>query len=224
MSTQLNILLSSGYGALIIFTIAAALAGGFVRSSSPVMRAATGIAFLLVTIFITISGRSLLGWTVSAVDRPSFPGFLLLAVVAAATVAGRQVATSAEFRFATMVLAVAGLVLYPAAAGYLDRDTYVVGYSGYLLPAAVALVIAYSLWRKYFITAFALNVAIACFLLGTGESRNLWDYIMDPIAWIIGCGTWIALAVSFATARIKPAKVLAPVQPSSGIGETPISH
>ena len=71
----------------------------------------------------------------------------------------RPLATSAEFRFGTLMLAIAGLALYPAAVGFLDYDSYVLGYSGYLLPAR-CVVLAYAIYSGYFITALALNAAI----------------------------------------------------------------
>ncbi|MFT3731687.1 MAG: hypothetical protein QM780_09760 [Hyphomicrobium sp.] len=222
MSSSINTILNSSGTALIIFTVSAALAGIWTKSAAT--RIAAGLAVLVATLFLSISTRSLFAWTVSGVERPSFPGFMLLAVLAVATITRRPIAASAEFRFATLVLAVAGLFLYPAANGFLNRDPYVAGYSGYLLCAAVAVVIAYALFRGYLLTAFALNVAIVAFLLNVGASRNLWDYVMDPVAWLIGCGTWIALAAGFAIRAIAPAKIQPVSQPSSGIGETPISH
>lgn len=222
MTHTLNILLNSTNAALILFTVAAALAASFTKS--PVIRFGAGLAVIAASLCIFVGPRSLFTWTVSAVERPSFPGFVLLAVLAISATTGWRVATRAEYRFATLVLALAGTALYPGATGFLNADPYVIGYSGYLLPTAVAIVIAYALWRGYFITALALNVGIAAFLLGAGASKNLWDYVMDPVAWIIGCGTWLALVVGFLIGLTNRAKILAPVQPSSGIGETPISH
>lgn len=222
MTNALAIALNSSNAFLIIFATGAALAG--IVNKTPIIRIAAGIVVVVAALCITISDRSLFGWTVSAVERPSVPGFLLLVVLAVSATTGWRVEALPEYRFATLVLAVAGLSLYPGAMGFLDRDPYVVGYSGYLLPSALALVIVYALWRGYLLTAFALNAGIATFLLNAGASRNLWDYVMDPIAWLIGCATWLAFAAGFLIKCIRPAKVLAPVQPSSGIGETPISH
>lgn len=222
MMQTLNMLLNSTNAALIIFVAAAGLAALFTKS--PAIRFGAGLAVIAASLCIAVGPRSLFTWTASAVERPSFPGFVLLAVLAISTTTGRRLATSAEYRFATLVLALAGLALYPGATGFINADPYVIGFSGYVLPAAVAIVIAYALWRGYFITALALNAGIAAFLLGAGASRNLWDYIMDPVACIIGCGTWIALAIGFLIGLTKRAKILAPAQPSAGIGETPISH
>lgn len=222
MMSSIDAILNSTGAALIIFAASAALAGIFVKT--PLMRFAAGAVALLAACVFGISTRSLFTWLVSTIERPSFPGFVLFVFLAVSAVTGWRVARSEEFRFATAAFVIAGLALYPAATGFFNSDTYALGFSGYLLPVCLAGVIAYALFRGYLITAFALNVAVASFLLDAGASRNLWDYIMDPIAWIIGCGTWIALAAHFVTTRLRPAKIVVPVQPSSGIGETPISH
>lgn len=222
MTPALNVLMNSFSAVLIIFTAAAAVAGGF--TSSARMRAAAGIAIILMALVIPISTRSIFEWTVSAVERLSLPGLTLVAALAVSAVTGWRVAAAAEFRFATTVLAIAGVALYPAAMGFLDYDVYVLGYSGYLLPIAVALVIGYAIFRGYLLTAVVLNVAVAAFLLGAGESRNLWDYVLDPIAWIISGLTWLLIGAFFLRTRMTAGNVQACPQPSSGMGETPISH
>jgi len=204
----IDFLLNRSGAVLILFTVLAAAAG--LVSKSPMWRAAIGIAGVLCAFFIAISTRSLLEWTASAVGRPSPPGLLLLVVLAIATTTNRRVATSAEFRFGTLMLAVAGLALYPAAVGFLDYDSYVLGYSGYLLPGAIAVVLAYAIYRGYFIIALALNAAIIVFLLGGRQSFNFWDYVVDPDAWIIATATWIAIAIKFLFWRFGTKKVLAP--------------
>lgn len=222
MSSAFNVLINGANAALIIFTASAAAAGGLTPSRA--MRAGIGIAVVVAALCIPISSRSVFGWTVSGVERPSLPGLVLLVTLAISATMGWRVLRSAEFRFGTVALALAGFALYPAATGFLDYDTYPLGYSGYLLPAAVAALIAYALFRGFRIIAITLNLAVVAFLLNVGESRNLWDYLIDPVAWIIGCGTWLAIAVRLLIARFLQTKSPALAQPSSGIGETPISH
>jgi hypothetical protein len=203
----LDFLLNRSSAVLLIFTASAAVAG--LVTKSPTWRAAFGIAGVFGALLIAISTRSVLEWAASAVECPSPPGLLLLVVLAIATIVNRPLAASAEFRFGTLMLAVAGIVLYPAAVGFLDYDSYVLGYSGYLLPAAIAVVLAYAIYRGYFITALALNVAILAFLFGA-RTLNLWDYVVDPVAWIIATATWIAIAIRFLAVRFSAKKVLAP--------------
>jgi hypothetical protein len=207
MTNTFNFLLNHLYAAVIVFAVSASTASLFTKSAA--WRVAAGIAGVLACFFIPILGRSLFEWAASAVERPSAPGLLLLVVLAISVTTGRHVETSAEFRFGTLMLALAGLVLYPASVGFLDYDTYALGYSGYLLPIAIALILAYTVYRGYLLTALALNVAIGLFLASAGLSFNLWDYVMDPVAWIIATGTWIAIAVNFLVTRVNAAKMLA---------------
>ena len=59
-------------------------------------------------------------------------------VFAMSAATGRSYLLVPEFRFGTAVLVLAGLLLYPGAIGFLNYDTYVLGYSGYLLPLLLA--------------------------------------------------------------------------------------
>ena len=94
------------------------------------------------------------------------------------------------------MLVLAGLLLFPGAVGFLNYDTYVLGYGGYLLPLLLAATLGYAIYRRYFLVALALNIGILGFLLGAGRSLNLWDYVIDPVAWILAIGSWVAIAVT----------------------------
>jgi hypothetical protein len=207
MMAILNLLLDRSGAALIIFVAAAAAAGIFAKT--PRTRAAVGIAAVLVALFVPISHRSAFEWLVSAVERPSAPGLLLLALFAISATTGRAFTSSAQFRFGTLMLVLGGLVLYPAAIGFLNHDTYPEGFAGYLLPLALAAILAYAIYRDYILVALALNVGILAFLLGAGRSLNLWDYVIDPVAWFFAIGVWITILIGALTRR-KPAPEAAP--------------
>ena len=162
----------------------------------PAARIGAGLIGLILAACVTISGRSLFDWLVSAVERPSAPGLLLMIVFAISAATGRSYQSVAEFRFGTAMLVLAGFVLYPAAVGFLNYDTYILGYSGYLLPLLLAAILAYAIYRGYFLVALVLNVGILGFLLSAGRSLNLWDYVIDPVAWILAIGSWVAIAVN----------------------------
>jgi hypothetical protein len=166
------------------------------------------MAGVLISLCIPVLGRSLFEWVVSAVERPSLPGLLLLVILAISAMTGRHLGPSAEFRFGTLTVALAGFVLYPASVGFLDYDTYTLGYSGYSLPIAIALVLAYAVYRGYLLTALALNAAIGLFLLGAGGSLNLWDYIVDPVAWIVATSAWIGIVGRSLLARNSPKAIV----------------
>lgn len=189
-----NFLLDRTSATLIIFAAFAAIAG--IVTMKPTVRSCVGLIGLILTACLTISGRSLFDWAVSAIERPSAPGLLLMIVFAMSAATGRSYLLVPEFRFGTAVLVLAGLLLYPGAIGFLNYDTYVLGYSGYLLPLLLALILGYAIYGRYVLAAVALNVGILGFLLGAGRSLNLWDYVIDPVAWILAIGSWVAMAIT----------------------------
>ena len=157
-----------------------------IATVKPTVRSCVGLIGLILTTCFTISGRSLFDWGVSAIERPSAPGLLLMIVFAMSAATGRNYRLVPEFRFGTAVLAV----------GFLNYDTYVLGYGGYLLPLLLAATLGYAIYRRYFLVALALNIGILGFLLGAGRSLNLWDYVIDPVAWFLAIGSWVAIAVT----------------------------
>lgn len=78
------------------------------------------------------------------------------------------------------VAAFAGLLLYASALGFLRFDIYVFGYQARWL-ALTAAVLALLLWSSAPMVSWALAFSLLAFALGLGASRNLWDYLIDPI-------------------------------------------
>lgn len=212
MMTIANYLLDRSSAVLLLFMAGAALAA-LIRLS-PAKRVCAGLAAIALAAVIPISTRSGFEWIASAIGRPSVPGLVLLATFAVAAVIGRNLNDNRECRFATALLAITGFILYPGATGYLDYDTYALGYSGYVLPAALVAILVHALYRRYFFIVAALDVAIIAFLLSAGRSNNLWDYVIDPVAWLLGIGTWIFLLLRAVVRRSK-ASLSMPAQTSS---------
>jgi len=205
-----NFLLDRTSAALIIFAAFAALTG--IATMKPAARIGAGLIGLILATCVTISGRSLFDWLVSAIERPSAPGLLLMIVFSISAVTGRSYQSVPEFRFGTAMLMLAGLRLYPGATGILNYDAYVVGYRGYLLPLLLAAILGYAIYRRYVFITLALNVAILGFLLSAGRSLNLWDYVMDPVAWLLAIGSWAAIGINLLRRKLvaTPSRLAAP--------------
>lgn len=203
MTIAVDYVLDRSSAALLVFTAAAALS--WVVRISPAKRAVVGLAAIAVAALIHISTRSGFEWIVSAIERPSAPGLLLLTLYAITATTGRRFDDRAEFRFGIAMLALAGLALYPGATGFLNYDPYVLGYSGYLLPLALVAILAYAVYRRFFFVVAALNVGILGFLLSAGRSLNLWDYVIDPVGWMLAMGAWITIFITIVIRTVKPA-------------------
>lgn len=78
------------------------------------------------------------------------------------------------------VILAAGIVLYPAALGLGPIDSYQWGFSGPGLPTAVLLVTMLMILRKAWFAAGLIMLAVLLAGIPAMESRNLWDYLLDP--------------------------------------------
>jgi len=82
------------------------------------------------------------------------------------------------------VVALLGLVLYPAAIGLLPWDPYRLGFHGALLPIALLIIAVVSGAANSIITPLWIAASAATWQSGVFSSKNLWDYTIDPIVWI----------------------------------------
>lgn len=87
-----------------------------------------------------------------------------------------------------VVVAVAALLLYPAALGWGDLDTYRPGF-GSAVMLLVLLVLCIACWfRGLSLLPLLISAAMLAWTAGLMESSNLWDYLLDPwlaaTAWV----------------------------------------
>ncbi len=98
-------------------------------------------------------------------------------------------AIDARSRLALEILvAVGGLVLYPLALGLGPFDPYHLGYANpWFLGCLLALAVAAGFGRLTLVT-WCLALAVLAWAVGGYESRNLWDYLVDPLVATWGLG------------------------------------
>jgi hypothetical protein len=77
-----------------------------------------------------------------------------------------------------------GLALYPAALGLGGIDPYVLGWTSPLVMLAAAAVAAVLIWRGNRF-GYVLLVAGVLWQLDVLESENAWDYLVDPIYFLL---------------------------------------
>jgi hypothetical protein len=77
--------------------------------------------------------------------------------------------------------AAAGMFLYPFALGWTPFDPYALGYGSVAFITALFLV-TLAAWRAGLkLVVLVVLLAALSFLGGAYESRNLWDYLVDPL-------------------------------------------
>jgi hypothetical protein len=75
----------------------------------------------------------------------------------------------------------AAAFLYPAALGLIQFDPYALGYASMPLVLVLAGLTLAAWYLRFEWLAACLLVAVAAKVAGVLESRNLWDYLVDPL-------------------------------------------
>ena len=94
----------------------------------------------------------------------------------------------ARSTFALQLLAaIGGLVLYPMALGLGAWDPYRLGYGDTWFLAALLAVALTALLLDLPLVTFGIALGVLAWTLEAYESRNLWDYLLDPLvfAWAL---------------------------------------
>ncbi len=90
-----------------------------------------------------------------------------------------------------ILTALAGLLLYPFAQGYSPVDPYAWGYlnqsHGMTAPLTVTalllLLAAYAYIKQNTLLLTCILLSVITWQLNLLESRNIWDYLLDPLLW-----------------------------------------
>ncbi|MCF6281732.1 MAG: hypothetical protein L3J28_05880 [Candidatus Polarisedimenticolaceae bacterium] len=88
------------------------------------------------------------------------------------------------------LIAITGALFYPFALGLTYTDPYIWGFSSYLMLAIVVTLALLAWQRRWYFSTLIISVALLGWSFGLLESRNLWDYLLDPAIFIytaMGC-------------------------------------
>ena len=86
---------------------------------------------------------------------------------------------------------ISGMILYPASLGLLNRDMYSIGFHSSMSWCVLAAS-GVAVFLRFRILGMCLAFSVLAHLLVLHESRNLWDYIIDPWLWIAGTVSLVA--------------------------------
>lgn len=86
----------------------------------------------------------------------------------------------------SLFLASMGIALYPMALGYGYFDPYALGFAGkesVLLLLGILFALALLIRQNWLVFSW-LTLSMLLFNMKAFESTNMWDYLIDPIAWL----------------------------------------
>jgi hypothetical protein len=135
-------------------------------------------------LLLPVHGCSIAGWVrgVNANFSITFTGLLAVAVWEAAF--GRKWFSKADWTAAWVFGSVTGLGFYPLALGWGSFDPYEWGWTFSPLLIAGAALTAFLLWKQNRFGLLLLCAIAACHLRLL-ESANYWDYLLDPVYWLV---------------------------------------
>jgi hypothetical protein len=161
-----------------------------------------------VALFVPVDGLSLLAHVRGATGDLSVPTLALAAGALFFRLTGRRLLERRELNALLWLVAAAALFLYPLALGLTPFDPYGLGY-GSAMFVTVLLAVTLAAWRAgWKLPVLVVLAAGLAWLLGIYESRNLWDYLLDPLAAIYALG---ALLAAGARALVSQRRQRAPV-------------
>ena len=160
-----------------------ALAATVLRFHALPVRARYALAVAAVAaVFVPVGDLSIAGYARGVTGDLSVATLALAANAVFARLTGRTLLQGRDVSALLWAAAGAALFLYPFALGWTPFDPYALGYGSIAFVTAL-LVATLAAWRARLngIVLVVLAGALAC-LGGLYESRNLWDYLIDPLA------------------------------------------
>ena len=166
-----------GCGLLSLAVLAAALRlRRFTVGTRAAVMLAAGVALL-----VPIGELSLAAYVRGATGDLSISTLVLAGAACIAQLTGRPLIGQRDLRALLWLLAVAAAFLYPFALGLTPFDPYALGYGSAGLATALLLVTLAAWGARLNLIVLVVIAAALAYLGSAVESRNLWDYLIDPL-------------------------------------------
>lgn len=177
--------LSGLVGAVIVIVAAVVAAGRTVGLRRSRLALLAGVSAIAAS--VPLGGMPLAGLLRGVAGDLSLTTLVLLLRGLLRPAGGRTPFDALGTRALRLLIAAAGLVLYPLALGVGAWDPYRLGYGDpWFLTVLLAVALAALLLDLPLVT-FCIAVGVLAWGLGAYESRNLWDHLLDPLvfAWAL---------------------------------------
>jgi hypothetical protein len=135
----------------------------------------------LVAASIPVPTLPLAGAIRGVVGDLSMTTLVLLTAAVISKLTGRSLFRPKSVTSVALFVLGSGLILYPTALGATYLDLYALGYGSKLMFFAF-LSLSLGAWTfGYHLVAICLTTSVLAYSLQIFESRNLWDYWIDPL-------------------------------------------
>jgi len=131
-------------------------------------------------VVIPINGQTVAEYIRAFPGELSITTLILLSAACMSALLDREIYKPKGLLLLMLLVLTVGLFMYPFSLGFTYFDPYALGYSSKTFLAfffAAALTAWYS--NHYFLVV-VIVLDVSAYLMGIYESRNIWDYLIDP--------------------------------------------
>ena len=134
-----------------------------------------------VALFVPFGELSLAAYVRGVTGDLSISTLVLAGAACIAQLTGKQPIGQRDLRALLWLVAVTAVFLYPFALGLTPFDPYALGYGSAGFVTALLLVTLAAWGARLNLIVFVVIAAALAYLGSAYESRNLWDYLIDPL-------------------------------------------
>lgn len=137
------------------------------------------IAFALT--FVPVKGLAVAGYLRGVTGDLSVTTMVLLVAASISRLFDADMYDSRSFFVLMLLVLGGGIFLYPLALGLTYFDPYSLGYGSRTLVALLFLLSLVAWYFELYLIVVCFTLAASAYMIGIYESRNLWDYLIDPL-------------------------------------------
>lgn len=155
-----------------------------------------GLVVGAILLMVPIKGLSLVGYVRGVFGDLSVATGMISLFTLHWIIIGEKRFYSPQFRQFLWGIAGLGLILYPLALGLGPLDPYRWGFHSTLMIGVCFVVAVIALLKEHYLFLWWMLLGNAFYYFGFLESHNLWDYLIDPVAWLYAMGYWVVRMVT----------------------------
>ena len=145
-----------------------------------------------LAVFVPIGDLSIAAYLRGVTGDLSVTTLVLAGAACLAQLTGRTPIGQRDLRALCCLLVLAALFLYPFGLGWTSFDPYALGYGSIEFLTALLLFTMAAWWARLYLIVFVVVTAALAYLANAYESRNLWDYLIDPLVSVYALASLLA--------------------------------
>jgi hypothetical protein len=153
-----------------------------------------------LAVFVPLGDLSIAALVRGVTGDLSATTLVLAGAACVAQLGGKTVISPRDLRTLSWLVVPGAAFLYPFALGWTPFDPYALGYGSTGFVTALLLVTLVAWHFRCNVVVLIVVAAALAYLAGAYDSRNLWDYLIDPVASVYAIVCLLAAALDRAKA------------------------